>query len=439
MMHNISSNDASRDRPLGFHWNAPELAQELGLPRAANAAMAATRAAILAEAVLGAECEQSVSYSRNKSFYARARRYRGTAYTYTTLLASIAELDRRGLITDCRVPPGHLGWQSSFTATPTLIDGWQNSSRRLGYALGETIWLRDSKKQLVDYIDTQATRLMRRQMAEINEALAALDIDVPAAQPYGQHLRIGGTYVLPQPGNGMRRIFNRNSFALHGRLYGWWQCVPHTARLSMTVNGEQLAEVDFTAMHAAIIYSQAGIKLECDPYTIDGFQRDEVKHGFNIALNARSQAGAVAALAKDHLDGDLCRAAEIIAAVKQRHKPIAFCSDVGIKLMRKDSEIILRAQQSMNRRGIASLPIHDALIVPSQSADLASESMIKAFTEVIGSDLNCKVKSSTNSPSLKEGGGRQDSTAENGKAEREETGRERNPILPICKSHTAFM
>jgi hypothetical protein len=115
---------SDRDRPLTFHWQVPDLARELGLPPALNAAMEATRNAILAEAIIGHEAGQAVSYSRNKNFYRNGIRYRGTAFNYNRVLNTRDQLQDAGLIEDCRVPQGNLGWQSSFFATGKLIDSW---------------------------------------------------------------------------------------------------------------------------------------------------------------------------------------------------------------------------------------------------------------------------------------------------------------------------
>src|SRR6266478_4279423 len=93
----------NHDRPLAFHWNVPGLARDLGLclPRK----LEATASAVLAEAILAAESGRAVSYSRNRNFYANSRRYRGTEYTYATVLAAVALLHRAGWIVDRPAPP----------------------------------------------------------------------------------------------------------------------------------------------------------------------------------------------------------------------------------------------------------------------------------------------------------------------------------------------
>jgi hypothetical protein len=62
--HQQYDSSGDRDRPLSFHWSAPDLTRELGLPPARNAALEAARASILAEAVIGAETGKAVSYSQ---------------------------------------------------------------------------------------------------------------------------------------------------------------------------------------------------------------------------------------------------------------------------------------------------------------------------------------------------------------------------------------
>jgi hypothetical protein len=131
-----------RDRPLSFHWHVPELISLLGLPPVRNAYEAA-RAAILAEAILAWESGQRVSYSARREFHSDGWRYRGTSFTYATVLWAIADLNRAGWIADDRVPPGNLGWQSSFVATDALIDRYHSGVCGIVYTAGEIICLRE--------------------------------------------------------------------------------------------------------------------------------------------------------------------------------------------------------------------------------------------------------------------------------------------------------
>jgi hypothetical protein len=244
------------------------------------------------------------------------------------------------------------------------------------YHQGEIIELKDRDGNLIDYSDTRQTMRMRRELAGLNDTLAGIEIGVPAAERRGLHLVVTDygankvSYVLPTPGNGLVRKFSRGSFNLHGRVYGWWQNLPKWARSSMTINGAPVAEVDYSALHLTMLYNQAGIKFAGDPYNIAGYQRYEVKLAVNTSFNARTKRVAVAALA-DNLGASRERAAKVIDAIQSHHKPIAgcFCSDAGIKLMYKDSSIILAALGAANDDGIPALPVHDSMIVPVRSLD----------------------------------------------------------------------
>jgi len=198
---------------------------------------------------------------------------------------------------------------------------------------------------------------------------------------------------LPIPGNPLRRIFSRSSFSLHGRVYGWYQSIPKKARASLTINGEPVAEADYGSLHASILYNEAGIPLTGDAYDVDGFERTEVKRAFNIAINAKNTAAAVAALAY-HLGKERGHCASIIDGIQRRHKPIQqqFCSDAGVRLMRIDSELILSALRGMHDAGHPALPVHDALIVPARCASQAADLMVQSFEKIVGRASPCAIK-----------------------------------------------
>jgi hypothetical protein len=386
-------NNLDRDRPLTFHWHAMDLVRLLRLPQARSRAHEMARASILAEAILGWESGQRVSYSRSHDFYSASRRYRGTAFTYSTVMSAIADLARAGWINDYPVPPGNFGWQSSFQATDALIDRYHDGLCGLVYTAGEIILLKGQDGELTDYRDTRETRRLRKDLERVNESLARLQIEIPGAEWRGQHLFVGQSCLLPTPANTMRRIFSRGSFALHGRAYGWWQSIPKTPRASMTLNGETVAEADYSALHASILYSEANIKFTGDPYDIDGFDRPEVKLGFNIAINAKNERAAIAALA-EHLGVGRNRANKVIAAIRHRHQPIGrhFCNDTGVRLMRIDSELILSALRGLNAVGDPALPIHDALLVPARCANQAAAKMVESFEQIVGRVNPCQIK-----------------------------------------------
>jgi hypothetical protein len=237
------------------------------------------------------------------------------------------------------------------------------------------------------------TLRIRRALEPINAHLRQLRIELPGVARQGRHLRIGDCQILPIPGNELQRIFSRGSFACHGRAYGWWQNIPKMVRGEMMIDGEATAEADYTALHASILYGERGLRFLGDAYDVGDFPRDHVKLGFNIAVNARNQRAAMSALADD-AGMSRANAAQLLAAIKKRHKPIseAFCSDAGVRLMRVDSELILGALRASNDAGFGALPVHDSLITPARFIDRAAEKMVESFETLVGRVNPCQIK-----------------------------------------------
>jgi hypothetical protein len=296
---------------------------------------------IVAEALLAGVGNQGVSYSRRKGFYSEGRRYREIEYTYTTVLAAVDDLVRGGWLIEQRVQASAAGgWQSSFRATERLTRIASITGGEPSFAQGETIILKDHSRQRIDYPMTRQSQRLHRSLELFNSNLKCLHIDLPGAVRQGHHLRAGNCVILTVPGNGLHRVFNRGSFGCNGRAYAWWQNIPKSIRGGLLINGERTAEADYSALHASILYSERGIKFSGDPYDLDGFPRPVVKMGFNIAVNSDSRYTAVCSIA-EKADINRADAAELLAALDHRHKSIsdAFCSDDGVRLMRRDSEL----------------------------------------------------------------------------------------------------
>jgi hypothetical protein len=247
--------------------------------------------------------------------------------------------------------------------------------------------------ELIDYTDTRQTIQLRRALEQINAGLKQVRIDLPGAERRGRHLCVGDASILPLPGDGLYRIFGRGDFACHGRAYGWWQNIPRTARGGLLIDGEPTAEADYAALHPTMLYCKRGLKFDGDPYDVGGFDRARVKKAFNIAVNAQNRRSALYALAESA--GITPNEANmVLVAVEHRHKLIgdAFFSDAGVRLMRKDSDMILAAVAAANEHGFGALPIHDALVAPARYVELAAEKMVEAFERIVGRANPCRVE-----------------------------------------------
>ena len=123
------------------------------------------------------------------------------------------------------------------------------------------------------------------------------------------------------------------------------------------------------------LYAISGEPCEGDPYTIPGVPRHVSKPILNIVLNAKTGTSAVRAAAgelKRTVGGSQgerhARARAIIAALKERNKPIAefFHSDVGKWLMEHESRLLGYNMLALMKLQIPFVPLHDALLVPER-------------------------------------------------------------------------
>lgn len=321
----------------------------------------------------------TVSYSRNRNHYVVPARYRSKLYTFSRIVGSADYLDGQGLITHDRVRPGNLGWQSSMSARLELLER-ANRIIAAGPPLVparpvEPVILRDADKNRQDYRDTAATRRMRRNIEQFNEAIRGTLL----------------TGVLPCS---MVRIFNR-TFQRGGRFYaqgGGWQSMSKEARKQITIGGEPVVEIDYKTLHPAILYAQTGAPLPEDSYAIDGWPRDLVKVGLLILVNAKTMQEARFAIAHhDEMKStavpgsqEAFRAADaLMAEVKRVHRPIAwaFHSDKGAELMALDSQMAETVMHIMMMAGIMVLPVHDSFLVQKSKAGLLEEAMQRAAYE----------------------------------------------------------
>jgi len=279
----------------------------------------------------------------------------------------------------------------------------------LGHIAGqETIILRAAvgkageSKVLIDYTDTDETIRMRREMATINDYLAASE------------LRVDGHPMLPVQLSRRFQIPDLRSphtFDQHGRLFGtlhgpgaFWINMKNTERHRITLNGEELVDVDFSAMLTNLAYCLAGAPLPTgDPYDgIEGLdlsadpsgnRRDAIKRGLNALYFRTGRMMRLPVEVKELLGADWT-AARFIDAVERRHPRIAHLfgtPGLGLRLLATESEIMVRFMLSMNSRGVGVLCVHDGALIPSSKQTLALQGMARASRLVVGRALPAKV------------------------------------------------
>lgn len=139
-----------------------------------------------------------------------------------------------------------------------------------------------------------------------------------------------------------------------------------------------------------MIYHQEGLHFDGeDPYSIEGFERDDIKTAFNIMLNRQGYKDKQSAAETISLELEVStkEAASIEQAIQELHASIAhrFNSGDGLVLQRLDSDMALSVVmyfiEELNR---PIIPIHDSFIVSVRD----TESLVLLMAEAYGDSLD---------------------------------------------------
>jgi hypothetical protein len=112
-----------------------------------------------------------------------------------------------------------------------------------------------------------------------------------------------------------------------------------------------------------------------------------VKRAFNILINAGGHDATRRAIAKKiGGEGSHEKAASLIEAIKRRHPNISsmFHSDAGIRLQRRDADMVERIMRRLGSHGIVVLPIHDSFIAAARHEGALKDAMDMVWTQFIG-------------------------------------------------------
>lgn len=249
-------------------------------------------------------------------------------------------------------------------------------------------------REFIDYADTPDTRRLRAAMARINDALRTADMSFEA--------RDGGRPVLTGLRH-LRRRFDspngRRRFDRNGRLFGgWWQTIKSEGRHAIRLDGEPVADLDFSAMFLRLAYIEAGHAPpeDDDLYALAGFERhrDGVKEVVNAMLARDTPMTRLPRGVKELLPrGTALR--PLRAAILTAHPKIAGVLENGFgpRLMFRESEILVAALLRLIDRGVtAVLPMHDGLMCPESKKAIVRTAMGAAAEAMTGFQLLVKEK-----------------------------------------------
>ena len=235
------------------------------------------------------------------------------------------------------------------------------------------------KGKLIPYKDTDLTRQYREQVCTINQWLSNANITAS-----------GGD--LDARNRHLRRNFNNGRFDQGGRLYGgFWQGMQKKDRFSyIQVDNCPIVELDYGQMFLRLSYGMADKAApEGDLYSIPALnERGATRQGIKEVINAwmfnTKPPSRLPQGTREHFDKKL-HFADIREGILEYHKDVAhlFFRDTGMQLMFLESNILVTNMLALIERRITSLPIHDALLVPSMHKDVARRVMLDTF-ELIG-------------------------------------------------------
>ena len=308
---------------------------------------------------------------------------------------------------------------SRIWAEPPLVRLFEKSALNefmiYSYTDRETIVLKDSDKNKIDYPETEETESQRYVVQHYNELLEGTFIDIGSANsPRLEIERHKGSKNPDKPhyvniqhrGKFTHRVFNNSSFTESGRFYGgFWQRIGEDYRKQILINDEPTVELDFSSLHPVLAYATAGVdywkeypNVGVYDIPVDGVDDSQVarlviKKLFLLALNAPNNDGLFRAF-RSEFDysslGDLQYEftddvlSKLLDSIKAKHPMIAdqIATGAGTKLMNLDSKIVEFVIERFLTNNAVVLSVHDSFIVPVRHRDMLLQAMKDAWVFV---------------------------------------------------------
>lgn len=356
----------------------------------------ATVEAVVCDLIHRARSEHGgwLSVSLSNRFLGRAHRYSPPVFskTFPALLGAMAQI---GIL---ELEKGHQGpfgepRLSTMRAGSALLQRVNSAGLELedlGRRSGEEVIILkkaraeadEDRDEWVDYVETETTRRFRKEMERINESLARAEIACDAA--LGPDAR-----VVDDSDRLLRRYFN-GSFGEGGRLFGgfWMQMKKRDRRDEILIEGCPVVSLDYSQMAPKLLYAHAGLTPPTDDaYTLPGLEyyRDGVKKVFNSLLFATKPLKRMPQGVRKVFDRRIS-VAKVVDLITERHRAVAdlFCKGIGLRLMFKESCILVAALLELIERGVVALPVHDAVVVSGRDQEVTRAVMLDVFKRLSG-------------------------------------------------------
>jgi hypothetical protein len=413
---------------------APEVKVALGLKRFATNQYVYHLERIVLNSFLthSSNPDKCMGISRGKNYYdGKQDLYRNQSLSYTYMVKTLDALENLGFLKMVQEGWIDLATERSETTRykpgQSLIDLFDEYDLNHQSVVKEAVPVRlrgkkprktrankNPKGKLISYRPTKQTKLMTKNLTVINNALSEADINLYISNDEMNNLNAAmrnkheeDPSKLPEiqfSRKWLYRVFNE-SFEKGGRFYGgFWQEIPSAYRSRLTIDHCITYEIDFSSLHAAILYLKEGYKREdfMDPYQLtkdvglksfDAVKktRDAIKVAMNIMFNTTNRYAALGAIeatgleAPQKYDGWLAT----LKAIEAYHEPIAhyFYANKGLEIQALDSQIVEMIMLEMVKQETVFLPVHDSFVCKAGDLGLLIETMNKATTHYLGSDL----------------------------------------------------
>ena len=343
---------------------------------------------------------------------------------YNELNIKVSTIDIVHRLRDARLIGYKEGWQDAggrgfvtrIWPTEKLIEMFENAAFGyfdIGYSDGrEAIILRDENKNDVEYEDKTHIKQMRLLVQAYNKLLEKTFIDIQSVDkparielPEKKKRRFKNKPVfvnITHHDKFVRRIFNNKSFSDGGRFYGgWWQRIDSKFRKDIRMNNSPTVEIDYSALHVILAYSEAGIDYwkttNKDPYDlpVGGVNnpehcRDIAKLFFLLSFNASDEQALYKAFRSelDYKEYPYSFPDDVLSGlldtIKENHPDIShmICRGAGLRLMNIDSRICDYVIADFIKTSTPILTVHDSFIVPIGEEDRLNQLMKEAFEDV---------------------------------------------------------
>lgn len=207
----------------------------------------------------------------------------------------------------------------------------------------------------------------------------------------------GGDLVIP---------FGNRSFTddltKGGRFYWHGQTATKAERKGFLINGEPTLELDYKAIHFNLLYNDVGQELKGDPYFTDGYDRKVIKLAMISFMNISTRKAFVQKVTlSGKMENSKCdgfidgmpagiNGKDLADSICNRHSAIQHLfhgKDIGIKLQRRDSEVMDYCLAKLINMNIPCLPYHDGIRFPQSKNDEVYAIMREAYLVVTGFNI----------------------------------------------------